>query len=57
MMIVELGRALPNSTLSNLSRVSTLIWLNNYVNPVNKLLDFNRTILKTSITIHYSLFQ
>jgi hypothetical protein len=56
-MMPELGRALLNSTLPNFDRVSTLILLDNYFSSIDRLLDFDRTIFKTFLTIHYSLFQ
>jgi hypothetical protein len=50
------GRALLNSIMLNLGKVSTLIWLDNYFSSVDKLPNYGRTIPKTFTTIHYSLF-
>jgi hypothetical protein len=54
-MTIELNRALLNSTLPNFGRVFTLIKLDNYFSSIDRLLDFDMTIFKTSITTHYSL--
>jgi hypothetical protein len=56
MMTTKLNKAMPNSTLLNFGRVSTLIRLDNQLSLVNILPNFDRAIPKTFTTIHYSLF-
>jgi hypothetical protein len=50
-MTTKLDKVLLNSPLPNFNKVFTLIQLNNYLNLVDWLLDYNRTIYVMTLTL------